>query len=69
MDWDALVNREIVAEYKPTIDDESREDQLIKAENPNPGLTVSIMDEDAKDHIPQAQKEIVKQNKHQFDNF
>ena len=50
MDWEALQNRELEAEYKPTIDEESREDKLIVADNA--GLTVSIMDEDAKDHIP-----------------
>ena len=50
MDWDALVERKLEAEYKPVIDEESKEDKLIVADNT--GLTVSIMDEDAKDHIP-----------------
>lgn len=82
MDWDALYRRELNPEYKPQISDEPESPSvaspsLLVGESQSgegsqaaaASIGHSIMEEDAKEELTPAQKELVNANKHQFEHF
>ena len=79
INWEALYNREIEAEYKPEISEEQKagESLLIKPAAEGGGLKDgshqamghSIMDEDAKEEVTEQQVEYVRLHQHHFQNF
>ena len=79
INWEALERREIEAEYKPEISEETRamESQALLspkqlntgAAGANGGIGHSIMDEDAKEEVTPQQVEYVNQHQHHFKDF
>lgn len=84
INWDALYNRQIEAEYKPQVPEEqkhseqlllspqakSAEDGVAEGDGGNhAAMGHSIMEEDAKEEMTAQQVEFVRQHQHQFHNF
>ena len=78
INWDALYNRQIEAEYKPEVSEEVKvqEQKLLQplaANGGNSGAAAgmghSIMEEDAKEEVTPQQVEYVNQHQHHFKDF
>ena len=67
MDWEALQQKKLKAEYVPEVDEE--EIQMFMRDDIDESQSKGIDEEDASDQIPLQQQEFIKQHEQQFKDF